>query len=44
MANTLANEVGPDKEKNRYDISAPQETMAAECVWKDELTVKKQSL
>lgn len=40
----LANETVSDKEKNHSDISAPREMMAAECVGKDELTVKKRSL
>lgn len=32
MAKTLANDSGADKEKNQYDISAPQVMMAAVCV------------
>lgn len=40
----LANETESGKEKNHSDISAPQEMMAAECVGKAELTVKKRSL
>lgn len=44
MAKILANENEAHKGKNRCDISAPQEMMAAECVWKDDLTVKKHSL
>lgn len=32
------------KEKNNYDISAPQEIMSAEWECKDELTVRNHSL